>query len=146
MMNWMENEAKEREMAVDMLNQAFTDRYQSVAQYILESQPYVGPGDAALLENIKAIAEFDRREAERLADLIESHEGIPQCLAPYPHDIAEMNYLALPFLAGVLAGKLEQQANRYQASVSRLRNTPQAADALSALIIALRAHAATLNA
>lgn len=145
-MNWMAQEAVEREQAVDILNQAFTDRYQSVAQYILDAQPYVGPEDAALLENIRAIAEFDRREAERLADLIESLEGIPQCLVPYGHDIAEMNYLALPFLAGILAGKLEQQANQYQANLPRLHNMSIAADALSALIMALRAHAASLNA
>jgi bacterioferritin (cytochrome b1) len=114
-----------RQSILDALNQAFAKKYNSLAQYILDAEPYVEPGGEAALAQIRGIAASDRAMADRLAEVIERLEGIPQ-VGTYDPLVADLNYLALDYLTGVLAGDLERQVIEYETGLSASRSEPGA--------------------
>lgn len=122
---------------LDALNRAFTFRYHSLARYILDAGPYVSDADAATLDLMHRLADWDHRQAERLADLIEDYEEIPQ-VTPYEHDIPELNYLALDYLRGILTDKLARQADDADRSAASAGACPPAREALARLARNLR--------
>lgn len=146
MIDWVEEESVLREEVVALLNAVFTDRFHSLAAYILEAKPYVQESDAELVQRIRQIAEYDRAEATRLAEIIESMEGIPQVMAPYPHDIAEFNYLALPYLKNELARKLQLQADQYDRHMPKLQRFDDARQIVERISKDLRNQADELTA
>jgi hypothetical protein len=129
---------------LDALNRAFTCRYHSLARYILDSGPYVGTADGPTLDIVRRLADWDHRQAERLADLIEGHEAIPQ-VTPYEHDVPELNYLALAYLRGILAAKLAGQADDAERSAAAVGACPPARAALARLARNLREWAELLG-
>ena len=129
---------------LDALNRAFTHRYHSLARYILDAKPYVSEADAATLAIVRRLADWDGRQAERLADFLEEHEAIPQ-VTPYEHDIAELNYLALEYLRGILAAKLVREADDAERSAAASAGCPPAREALARLARNLREWAALVG-
>jgi len=128
---------KSYEQAVSALNAAFANRYHSVAQYLLDAYPYVRPQDQDLLRRIQAIAEYDRRESERLSDLIEDLDGVPY-VPPIAHEVAEWNYLALTHLAVNLADTLAKQLAQYETLLPAVADVPVARRAMNDVCEALR--------
>lgn len=129
---------------LDALNRAFTHRYHSVARYILDAHPYVREADAATLDIVRRLAAWDHRQAERLADLIEAHEAIPQ-VTPYEPDVPELNYLALEYLGGILAAKLAGQGDDAECGAAASGPCPPAREALARLARNLREWAELLQ-
>lgn len=97
-----------REQVLEALNQAFSRKYHSMAQYILDAHPYVPAGREASLREIEAIAASDRIQADRLAEIIEQLEAIPQ-VATFHQDVANLNYLSLDYLQKYLVQTMEKQ-------------------------------------
>jgi bacterioferritin (cytochrome b1) len=120
----------EKEAVLDVLNMAFTHRFHSVADYILNANPYVAESEQAALHQVEAIAQSDREAAERLADVIEGLEGIPQ-VSPFHHDIATLNYLSIHHLKNVLRESLASQLAAYE---QRLRVVVQCRPAYEAML------------
>lgn len=100
----------DRDAILEALNDCFTQRYHSAAGYMLEAGSYLGAGDGDLRRAIEEIAAWDQAKAEELADVIESLDGIPQ-VRPYSHKLAELNYLSLRYMGGVLVRLLEEQSH-----------------------------------
>ncbi len=136
---------KTHEQAIAALNAAFARRYHSVAQYILNADPYVSPEDKDLLRRIQAIAEYDHQEAERLSDIIEDLDGVP-FVPPFDHEVAEWNYLALPHLAANLADALRTQLKQCEKSMPSVEAVPVARKALLDVSAALRKQIESLKA
>lgn len=112
----------DHQQLVEALNAAFSQKYHSLAQYILEARPYVPAGQTAAHELLAAIAAEDLAFADRIADAIEKIEGVPQ-LAIFSPEVANLNYLALDYLLQVLLKSLRGQLADYE------RFTVLAADA-----------------
>jgi len=136
-------ELKAHELAA--LNRAFNDRFMSLARYALDAQPYVPEKMEWALEDLRRIAEADRRAADRLAKWIAEHGGIAQT-QPIPPRIAEWNYLALDFILNSLIDELTAQRERYRRELADIQ-TPAVRDMLGWLIrqldddiIRLRSH------
>lgn len=110
------------EQILPALNDAFNALYHSLARYILDAGPYVRPGDEALPREMRAIAAADARLADRLAEAIERMEGVPQLTTMDPAT-ASLNYLALDYLAGVLADRLARELSRFEQALT-LTETP----------------------
>lgn len=123
--------------AAEALNAAFTQRYHSLAAYILSAQPFVEPGQESLLRVIREIAEYDRIEAEDIAETIETIGGIAQ-VVPYHHDVAELNYLSLTFLRNVLVQSLRKQLAGYEKRLAATAPIPLAHKCLSDLCDQMR--------
>lgn len=118
--------------AIDALNEAFADRYHSLARYVLDSEPYVSDEDKPIVAQMQKIADFDAAEARRLADVIDQLGGIPQ-VAPLAQPITELNYTSIAFLRQFLRDALGQQIARYEARLAEINGTPAARDALQQL-------------
>ena len=132
-----------REEILNILNRAFADRFHSLAEYILEAGPYIRDEDAALCRAIQRMAEYDRTVAERLADVIEELDGIPQVPA-YKHAFTEMNYLSLHFLKNVLREELCKHLAAYERQLPFLDNCAAARNVLYSMCQALRGQIAEL--
>ncbi|WP_319588760.1 hypothetical protein [uncultured Desulfobulbus sp.] len=129
----------------DALNVAFSHKYHSMAQYILEAGPYVRPEDGAGMREIELIAAEDKALADHLADVIERLEGIPQ-VGLFNPDVANLNYLSLEYLLGVLIRSLEDQLAQYEASLPQVQSVPLASQTLEALCAATRGRLERLRA
>lgn len=132
------------EQAIAALNAVFVHRYHSVAQYILDANPYVRPQDQDLLRRIQAIAEYDKVQAERLTDLIEQLDGVPS-VSPFDHEVAEWNYLSLTHLAQQLMTVLSRRLAEYEKLLAALEDVPLARNALRDTCEALRKQIETLK-
>jgi len=128
---------------VAILNTAFADRYHSWAEYILEAGSHIREEDASLRRTIEQIAASDRAAAERLADVIESLDGIPQA-PPYAHQVAELNYLSLDFLRNALRDELSRQVTDYERQWPLIEQCAAARDVLYSITQTLRAQIAQL--
>lgn len=126
-----------REQTIDVLNEAFSRRYNSVAQYLLDARPHVTQGEESLLHCIEEIAAADRAQADHLAEIIEALDGIPQ-VVPYPHEVAELNYLSLAYLREALMGSIRDEIAAYTPRLAAVQSYPPACDALSTLVQTLQ--------
>lgn len=129
---------------IDALNSAFSRKYHSLAHYIIEARPYIPAGMDGLTAAIQDAAHEDQRLADRLAEVIETYEGVPQ-LAIFDPEVASLNYLALDYLAGVLRKSLEQQLAEYEHSQSMAADFPKAKEVFAALVETTRAQIARLD-
>jgi len=127
-----------------ILNRAFADRHHSWAEYILKAGSYIRGEDASLRRAIEQIAASDRAAAERLADVIEGLEGIPQA-PPYAHQVAELNYLSLDFLRNALRDELSRQVKDYERQWPLLEHCAAARNVLYSITQTLRAQIAQLT-
>lgn len=135
--------ATSREEILAILNRAFADRFHSMAAYILESGAYVSGNDEALHRTIAQTAEYDRETAQRIADVIEDLEGIPQAPA-YRHIFAEMNYLSLDYLKTTLREELIRQRETCERQLPQVQTCAAARNILFSVSQALRDQIARL--
>ena len=126
------NSNNSHEKAFAALNQAFSERYHSLARYVLHSGVFISDADRPLLAIIEEIATYDAEQAERLSDLIEHAGGIPQ-VVPIDRKITELNYLNLPYMGEFLRESLCGQAARYDVLLSEAASLPEASKALAEL-------------
>ena len=126
------------------LNTAFSERYHSLAQYILNARPYLRPGEERILQRISEISEYDGDEAERLAEVIESLGGVPQ-VGTYHHFIAELNYLTIGHQRDFLMDTLGSQLAAYESSMELAKDCIPARNAFNCLCQALQTHIEALK-
>lgn len=105
----MENFAQ----ALEVLEQALTWKRNSLAAYILSAQPYVAPGEEALLAKVQQLADEDERLATEVARMIERLGEVPVA-GTHEIVVGEYNYLGLGFLAGKLREQLERERQYYE--------------------------------
>jgi len=110
-----------REMALSDLNEILRRRFNSLAGYALYSEPYITDADAEAVAVLKKIAAEEEGFAAELGRLIEGEGGIPE-VGTYDEAVAEMSYLSMPYLVGLLLkdkrAKLERGEKRLAAGVS----------------------------
>ena len=94
----------EREELIEALNEAFSCKYHSVAQYLIDAHPYVAAGGEAILRAIEAVAAADRDGSQQLARAIEQLESVPQ-LVTIDASLTSLNYLAVDYVLAVLIEK-----------------------------------------
>ncbi|MCL5270895.1 MAG: hypothetical protein M1457_10195 [bacterium] len=135
----------DRAQILAALNEAFNLKYHSAARYMLDAEPYVKNGDEVMLREIEAIAGEDAAAADRLASLIERLEGVPQ-VGVFELGVADLNYLSLRHLAGVLIGILEKQRGQFAAALAAAKGDAEVRGEFDRLVNAADDHIARLKA
>jgi len=103
------------------------DRYHSMAAYILEASPYVGPEDqTGPATQSKPSRPSTTRRANAWQALIESLGAVPH-VGPYSRRLAELNYLSIHHLRRYLADQLLEQVVVYKALLRASKNAPRSA-------------------
>jgi bacterioferritin (cytochrome b1) len=134
----------ERERVIEILNRVFARRYHSLARYVANAVGFVAEEDRPLLRRIEEIAAWDAEQAEDLSQAIEGLDGIPQVDVIDP-DFAELNYLSIHHLSGVLRQSLEQETRTCREYLSETRWCLSAHRALRQVCEGLERHAALLS-
>ena len=119
------------------LNNAFSRKYNSLAQYLIDARPYIAPGQEPAFATIMETAAEDLKFADRSAAVIEQLEGVPQ-LAIFNPEIASLNYLALDYLVSYMRQDLEGQLAEYESALPLAAEVPTASQFLQDLIAATR--------
>ncbi|MCE5229360.1 hypothetical protein LLG95_07160 [bacterium] len=119
------NPMTERAELLDALNIAFAQKYHSMAQYVLDAEPYIKAGQERLLPVIGDLAAMDHEAMRLLAEAIESREGIAQPGVMDPQ-FSTLNYLDLDYLANALYETLERQKSYYEGMRQRFGSDPDA--------------------
>lgn len=101
---------------LERLNQLFSRAYNSVAAYMLESEPYVVPADRELLALFKGVADEDARYARAYAGLLDARDRMPQAGA-YALWYRDLNYLGVPYLATILIDVLQEDVRLLDAAI-----------------------------
>ena len=117
---------------VEILNRVFVRKYNSLAAYILQAQPYVSAESQTWLPLIEHIAEQDALARDELAATLQQLNQIPR-LEPHPEMVSDLNYISLDYLVKVLAKDLQAQLLEYQ-SARQLCGDHPAAGCLEGLI------------
>lgn len=80
---------------IKTLNGLLEREYNSVAKYLLESDPWIPEDQAGWVKGLlQEIADGDRRHAEELVRLIQGFEGSPM-FGHYSKDVVDLSYLSI---------------------------------------------------
>jgi len=103
------------------LNEILRRRFNSLAGYVLYSEPYVTDGDREAVETLKTIAAEEEGFSVELGKLIEGQGGIPE-VGTYDEVVADLSYLSMPYLLRQVVkdkrAKVERDEKRLAAGVS----------------------------
>ncbi len=130
---------------LDALNNAFSRKYHSLAQYVLDANPYVPAGRESALEALRAVAAEDQQFADRFAGVIGELEGVAQ-LAIFNPDVASLNYLSIDYLLVYLVKDLQGQLADTQRATALTGECEPARQAFAALAEATQNQLARLQA
>ncbi|HQH26910.1 MAG TPA: hypothetical protein PLP17_05890 [Oligoflexia bacterium] len=108
----------EDDALIALLQQIFNWKHNSLAAYITGAEPYVRAGQKDLLKLIMSIGDEDRKDRDRAAELMHQRESTPR-IEPYPHYVADLNYLSLDYLAAVLTKELSAQQEQLTQFLTR---------------------------
>lgn len=117
------------------LDELLTYAFYSGAGYVFESDPFVVPEDAELLDLFKAVREDDRRHAHVLGTLIAAREGVPQP-GVFPWWNLDLNYLTVPCLSRFVIESLEHEVRLYRGLIDAWSNDDPAGKAALEWILA----------
>jgi len=129
---------------IEALNEAFAERYHSLARYVLHADPYVSDEDRPLLAKLQKLSDFDKSEARRLAKAIDKLGGIPH-VTPIAQPVTELNYASISFLNQYLRNTLRSQFGRYESYLAETGDVTAARDALQRLCSGLSEHLSELE-
>ena len=103
---------------LEVLNEAYAFKANSLASYVLSAEPYIGEGEEGLLKVISEISQRDLEMQKFLLEEIEGLEGVPRITPPDPF-VSELNYLSISYLKTVIQGDLVKQAHFFEESLER---------------------------
>ena len=84
------------EFLVEKLNELFSHEYNSIAQYVIDSNPYFEANEEFALEELLNICGQERVHARSLGEMITSLDGLPVA-SQFPPSVADINYLSIEF-------------------------------------------------
>lgn len=102
-----------RQQIINALNNCLTPLANSVAAYLLETEPYTTANDKDAMGAIQEIAASDKKFEHEISEMILELEGIPQIGSVDP-EIAELNYLSFPYLLDVMIEREKKEVARYK--------------------------------
>lgn len=100
------------------LDDLLTRSFYSGAGYVFESDPYVVPEDAEVLEKLTVIREQDRRHAHVLGTLIAARGGVPGP-GVFPFWNLDLNFLTVPTVSQFVVDALHEEIGLYDLLLAR---------------------------
>jgi bacterioferritin (cytochrome b1) len=102
-----------RQQIINALNNCLTPFANSMAAYLLETDPYLTPNDKDAMGAVSEIAAADKKYEHAISELILELDGIPQIGSVDP-ELSEMNYLSFPYLLDVMIEHEQKVIDRYR--------------------------------
>ncbi len=92
-----------------------------MVQYVLGASPYVRPDEKPALEVLEKVIADEKRHAREIGQLITLLKGIPDP-GTFDFDIADINYLALDYLMGLIVKDKEGIIALYEEALHAAKN------------------------
>jgi hypothetical protein len=121
-----------QDQIVDELNGALTPFFQSLAQYLLETNPFTTDKDGEAIKAVREVAGADGKAKDEITNLIEDMEGIPQPGLADPL-FAELNYLSFPYILDVLIQERRERLTDLRRRIVRCLGSGKPAELLKRL-------------
>ena len=116
-----------------LLQEIFDWKYNSLASYILQAEPYIPHGHEPLVDIIRIAAERDKAITDQTAAVIRNLRGVPHVNPPH-QSLAELNFLSIDFLCTRLQAELEKQQKRLSLESGQARQSPEVGNLVSAVM------------
>lgn len=116
-----------------VLNDCLPKLSNSMAAYILESNPYLTKVDKDATAAMAEIAKTDLASANEIVHLIKNLEGIPYVGMSDPR-LAELNYLSYPLLLDAESEDKKNQLQIYEDKAEALDGSDQAKELLDKIV------------
>lgn len=113
-----------RAQIINALNNSLTTFANSLAAYLLDTDPYLADNDKDAMAAVNEIAASDKRLELAVSEMIVDLDGIPQIGSVDPW-LSEMNYLSFPYLLDVLIEFKRKEIVRYKPVPARLSMYPE---------------------
>ncbi len=113
-----------REQIINALNNCLTPIANSMAAYLLETDPYLTANDKDAMGAVSEIAASDKKYENAISELILDLDGIPQIGSVNP-ELSEMNYLSFPYLLDVMIEHEKKIVDRYRPLAALVPHYPE---------------------
>jgi hypothetical protein len=128
------NEARTQAMLQDIVRRAS----RSMLQYVGESYPWAGDGEADLLGKVQRIIAEEEEAIEGLAAFLRKKRiGIPY-LGPYPQNFTNINYVSLDYLMPLLLAWQRQWVEILEKDAAQIQDAEARAEVEKLLSVARR--------
>lgn len=115
------------------LQEDLTRKTYSFTEYILMCSPYVPAGREPLVELLRTLVAEEHRHARLIGEMIVSLEGIPNP-GLFDESAADMNYLDIVFLYGLLIGHKERTIGHFAERLQQAEKHPQVRESLGRIM------------
>jgi bacterioferritin (cytochrome b1) len=133
-----------RDQIINGLNASLTTFANSLAAYLLETDPYLNDNDKDAMGAVAEIAAADQRFESAVTKLIGELDGIPQIGSVDPQ-LSEMNYLSFPYLLDVLIEYKKKEIARYRPIPAKVAHYPDVRALFSEILKTHEDHLAKLE-
>lgn len=133
-----------RPQIVNALNNCLTTFANSLASYLLETDPFLTDNDKDAMGALAEISASDQRFETQLTAMIAELDGIPQIGSVNP-ELSEMNYLSFPHLLDVMIRYKKAEVARYAPLPNLVPNYPDVKRLFSDILKSHQDHLARLE-
>jgi hypothetical protein len=103
-----------REQLIDRINYLLNREGHSLSAYVLEAEPYVETTQKFAIRELKSIVDDEEARADRLRLLMEEEIGVAPADSTFLPVVADMNYLSLYYLIGILVKDKTRLVEEYE--------------------------------
>jgi bacterioferritin (cytochrome b1) len=133
-----------RDQIINGLNASLTTFANSLAAYLLETDPYVTDNDKEAMGAIAELAAADKKYEDAVTKMVAELDGIPQIGSVDPQ-LSELNYLSFPYLLDVLIEYKRKEISRYRPIPAKVGHYPDVRALFSEILKTHEDHLAKLE-
>ena len=130
---------------LEQLNELFSHEYNSVADYVLGSNPYCEEHERFALKELEKIRDEDKQHALKISTIITRLEGLP-IAGTFPYSIADINYLSIKNSIHYVLEDKEKLIGLYERVLKASKKYPSVQAGLMPLLEDQKKHVKLLNA
>lgn len=103
-----------RDQVIERLNHFVNREAHSLSSYVLEAEPYVTPEQTFAMKELQGVAAQERKRAAELREMMYEQLRAAPADRHFPPIVADMNYLSLPYLLGLIVRGKETLIQEYE--------------------------------
>jgi hypothetical protein len=130
--------------SIDVLNRLLATLNRSLPMYLSDATPWTHPGDEQATQTLARIVDDQRRDINRLAELILQRSGRVD-LGHWPMEYTDLNFLSLDFLLRELVRHQQQDIAQIERCVSLLSQDRPARELAEEILGSEKAHLEALE-
>jgi hypothetical protein len=130
--------------SIDVLNRLLATLHRSLPMYLSDATPWTPPGDERATQTLARIVEDQRRDINRLAELILQRSGRVET-GRWPMEYTDLNFLSLDYLLRELVRYQQQLIAQIERCVALLSSDRHARELAEEVLGSEKAHLEALE-